>query len=246
VSYRPVWAVQQALATAVAADAAPEALLLLEHPHVYTFGRGGHQAHLLTDPALLARLGAEVVHSDRGGDVTYHGPGQLVGYLVLHLRRRGLDAHQFVRGVEAAILQTLAQASVAGERIPGLPGIWVGLGKIAAVGIRVSRGVSFHGFALNVNTDLAYFQHIVPCGIEGRDVTSLEREVGHPVPLRTVRRALAEACAAVFGIEIRHPTGAEVERLVTLGLEPAWLLPGDAAAADSPLSLGHDAALRRP
>jgi lipoate-protein ligase B len=225
VPYRPVWAFQQALAAAVAGGLAPEAFLLLEHEHVYTFGRGGNLAHLLASPEALGSLGADVVLSDRGGDATYHGPGQIVGYLILSLRRRGIDAHRFVRGVEEIILQALAGWGITGERIDGLPGIWVGLHKIAAIGIRVSRGVSYHGFALNVNTDLSYFQHIVPCGIQGRGVTSMQRELGRAVPLEAVRDALAAACATVFTLHLRQPAPPELALLQDLGLAPHWLLP---------------------
>lgn len=224
VPYRPVWAFQQALAAAVAAGSGPEALVLLEHEHVYTFGRGGNLAHLLASPEALGSLGAEVVLSDRGGDATYHGPGQIVGYLILSLRRRGIDAHTFVRGVEEIVLRALAGWGIAGERIAGLPGIWVGLRKIAAIGIRVSRGVSYHGFALNITTDLSYFEHIVPCGIQGRGVTSLARELGQAVPLGAVRDALAAACAAVFQVPIRQATPVELARLQELGLALPWLL----------------------
>ncbi|MER3405744.1 MAG: lipoate-protein ligase B, partial [Chloroflexota bacterium] len=207
-----------------AAGSGPEALVLLEHEPVYTFGRGGNLAHLLASPEVLGSLGAEVVLSDRGGDATYHGPGQIVGYLILSLRQRDIDAHRFVRGVEEIVLRALAGWGIVSERIAGLPGIWVGLRKIAAIGIRVSRGVSYHGFALNVNTDLSYFKHIVPCGIQGRGVTSMARELGQAVPLGAVRQALAAACAAVFEVPIRQPAPAELARLQELGLVPHWLL----------------------
>ena len=209
VEYRAALAWQRATADAVAdgratADAVAdggttEALALLEHPPVYTFGVRGKREHLLATPQAL---GAAIVDTDRGGDVTFHGPGQLVAYPILDVRERGLGAGGYVRRLEAVVLATLEAFGVPGQRVPGRPGVWVGDAKIAALGVRISRGVSRHGLALNVATDLAWFYQIVPCGIADAGVTSLERVLGAAPPMRAVEDALAAAFEQAFDIEL--------------------------------------------
>jgi lipoic acid synthetase len=171
-------------------------LLLLEHPHVYTLGVRADPAHVLVDPASV---GAELVHADRGGDVTYHGPGQLVGYPIVDVPM-GPDAiPAYVDTVEQLVIDTLADLGLAGAaRLPGFPGVWVGDRKICAIGVRVSRGRSMHGFALNVDPDLSYFSHIVPCGIADKQVTSLAAE-GVSVSMAEVVDAVASRAADVWG-----------------------------------------------
>jgi lipoate-protein ligase B len=176
--------------------------LLLEHPDVVTIGRSGSGAHVLIDPGAARRLGATIVETDRGGDVTYHGPGQLVGYPILELREGRRDLHRYVRDLEGALIDTLAAYGVAGERVPGRTGVWVGGAKVAAIGVRVARWVTSHGFALNVSTDLDRFRWIVPCGIEGCRVTSLERLTGRRVPLSEIAEVAARALAARFGLAL--------------------------------------------
>ena len=207
--YEPTWALQRRLAQAVADGAEPETLLLLEHPHVYTLGRAARDEHLLADAARLRELGATVVRTDRGGDVTYHGPGQLVGYPLLDLRRRGRDVPGYVRRLEEAIIQTLAGYGIAAGREPGLPGVWVGGAKIAAIGVKVTpHFVTMHGLALNVTTDLSYFGYIVPCGLHDRAVTSLERLLGRPVPLAEVADRFVARFCALFDLAPRLPARA--------------------------------------
>ncbi|MBR9917127.1 lipoyl(octanoyl) transferase LipB [bacterium] len=155
-------------------------LILCEHNHVYTFGKSAERNNLLINPSFLEKIGAEVFDTDRGGDITYHGPGQLVGYPIINLNRRKLGVRAYVELLEKCLIETLAECELDAFQIEGLTGIWIdSMGqkkKIGAIGIRVSRGVTMHGFALNVSTDLSYFNHIVPCGISDKGVTSLKQE----------------------------------------------------------------------
>ncbi|MEX2228497.1 MAG: lipoyl(octanoyl) transferase LipB [Dehalococcoidia bacterium] len=183
-----------------------EALAVIEHTPVYTLGRRGGHEHVLVDPAELRARGAEVIATDRGGDVTFHGPGQLVAYPILDLRRRRLGAAAYVRALEQCVIATLAALGIRGERVAGRPGVWTlppnspsgGRAKIAAVGVRIERGVSRHGLALNVSTDLAWFDAIVPCGIADAAVTSMAREPGGAPPFDAVVHAFCDAFAGVF------------------------------------------------
>ncbi|MDQ3328567.1 MAG: lipoyl(octanoyl) transferase LipB, partial [Chloroflexota bacterium] len=179
---------------------APETLLLLEHPHTYTLGRRGGREHLLVTPTDLARRGADVIETDRGGDITYHGPGQIVGYPLLNLRRRtGGDVHRYLRAVEEVLIGVLAAYGITGERERAYTGVWCGGAKVAAIGVRISRGITMHGFALNVNTDLSYFDHIVPCGIHNRAVSSLAKLLGEQIPMNEVTGEIERRFEAVFG-----------------------------------------------
>lgn len=212
---------QFATAAGVCAARAPsahagEALAVIEHTPVYTLGRRGGREHVLADAAELRARGAELVTTDRGGDVTFHGPGQLVAYPILDLRSRRLGAAAYVRALEQCVIDTLAAFDVPGERVHGRPGVWVSsvrpepvhgssrarwvapLSKIAAVGVRIERGISRHGLALNVTTDLSWFEAIVPCGIADADVTSMARELGLPPAFEAVARAFADAFERVF------------------------------------------------
>ena len=214
VAYDRAWALQAALAERRRQGRAGDAVLLLEHPHVITLGRRGRMDDVRLDAGALARAGIAVREVDRGGEVTYHGPGQLVGYPIMDIRPLGGPA-RYVRALEAALIESLASFGVPGQRREGMPGVWAGEAadarKIAAIGVRVSRGVSSHGFALNVSTDLAYFDHIVACGVPDLPMTSLERELGRGVDAASVRVSVAEALA-------RH-----------LRLAPRWAADGDAA-----------------
>jgi lipoate-protein ligase B len=175
--YRQAWEEQESIAASVR-HGGPESLVLVEHTPVYTFGRRVRPEHLLVAAQELNLRGAEVVESDRGGDITFHGPGQIVGYPILDLKRRGLGPSDYVRGLEETLIRTLDGFGIVAERSPGRPGVWVGNSKIAALGVRVRGGVTTHGFALNVSTDLSWFDAIVPCGLAGAGVTSMERQVG--------------------------------------------------------------------
>ena len=175
-------------------------LLLLEHPHVITLGRNGHLENLLASDEILTRAGIAFFPTDRGGDVTYHGPGQLVGYPILDLRDWKRDVGAYVRGIEQVIIDTLADYGIAAGRIPKLTGVWVDERKIAAIGVHLSRWVTSHGFALNVHTDLSYFQYIVPCGLT-KPVTSMA-QLGVRATLDEVGRILAGHFGRIFDCEM--------------------------------------------
>ncbi|MFN9264405.1 MAG: lipoyl(octanoyl) transferase LipB [Acidobacteriota bacterium] len=171
-------------------------LLLVEHPHVVTMGRNGQSAHLLASAEVLAATGIEYHETNRGGDVTYHGPGQLVGYPIVQLNEWKRDVHAYVRALEEVIIRVLADFGLAGERVAGATGVWTRGAKICAIGVHLSRWVSSHGFALNVTTDLQYFQYIVPCGLT-KPVTSL-RKLGVAVSMDEVKAAVRRRFAEVY------------------------------------------------
>jgi lipoyl(octanoyl) transferase len=177
----------------------PDTLLLLEHPHVITRGTSSHSNNILVEDADRALLGIELFDTGRGGDVTYHGPGQLVGYPILDLKPDRCDLHRYIRDIEQALIQALGSFGVYGTRKDGLTGVWVGDEKIAAIGVRVSSGwITSHGFALNVDTDLAFFDAIIPCGIREHGVTSLAK-LGVAANMDEVMDAVALAFGEVFG-----------------------------------------------
>jgi lipoyl(octanoyl) transferase len=176
----------------------PDQLLLLEHDPVFTLGRNAQAQNILLPAEALRERGFEVFETGRGGDVTYHGPGQVVGYPILQLSPDRRDVHRYVRDLEEVMIRTCADYGLAASRVAGLTGTWLGDEKIGAIGVRIARWVTSHGFAFNVDTDLSAFDLIVPCGIRGRGVTSLERKLGRPVPLDDVMDRLAASFAAVF------------------------------------------------
>jgi lipoyl(octanoyl) transferase len=185
---------------------APDHLLLVEHPHVITLGRNGHMENLLANSYVLERAGIAFFPTDRGGDITYHGPGQLVGYPIIDLKEWKLDVHAYVRAVEQVIIDTLADYAITAGRIQGLTGVWVDDRKIAAIGVHISRWVTSHGFALNVNTDLSYFHYIVPCGLT-KPVTSMA-QLGVHATLEEVAQTLAGRFGRIFDYEIEESAGA--------------------------------------
>lgn len=203
VPYLAMWEQQQALAAARAWGEVGDLLLLLEHEPVYTNGRGGDRRHLLVDEATLAALGASYHEVDRGGDITYHGPGQLVGYPIVALDGLGLTVRGYVRTLEQLLIQTAACFGVSAHAVPGYTGVWVGTEKLAAIGVRVTRGVAYHGFALNVCPDLSSFGRIVPCGIPDRGVTSLARILAREVAVDDVAGVCAEVFGEMFGLSLR-------------------------------------------
>ena len=176
IDYSPAIALQRDLHQRVVTSELPALLLLLQHPHVYTLGRRGSETDILVSTDALTELDAEVYHTDRGGEVTYHGPGQIVGYPILDLRAAGLGPLAYVRALERIIVSTLAELGIQVTSEDRPTGVWVDDAKIAAIGVRVSRGVTMHGFALNVNPDLSYFNHIVPCGMPDASVTSIAEQ----------------------------------------------------------------------
>ncbi len=171
----------------------PDTLLLLTHPHVYTLGRSGDDANLLVSREALASEGISVERVGRGGDITYHGPGQLVGYPIVLMEKP--DVHRFVRAIEAALIDALAEFDVPARSVEGLTGVWVDGRKIASIGIGIRKWVTYHGFALNVTTDLSYFRRIHLCGLKGRSATSIAEVTGAAPDMEAVRRAVASACA---------------------------------------------------
>lgn len=207
-SYALVWQYQrtwfdEAMAARASGAAPVSRLLLGEHLPVYTFGRHARKENLLADEDWLRSKGAEIHHIERGGDITFHGPGQLVAYPMFDLMAAGMGVKRFVESVEAAIIACIAQWGIEGAVVPGRPGVWVGAGtdrerKIAAIGVYCSRHYAMHGLALNVNTDLEWFAHMVPCGIADRGVTSMEMEVGRKLPMEEVTRALVSAFEKFF------------------------------------------------
>lgn len=183
-------------------------LLFCEHPHVYTLGKSGKESHLLANDDFLRTIGATYYKINRGGDITYHGPGQLVGYPILDLDNFFTDIHRYMRLLEEAIIRTLADYGLDAGRIPGLTGVWLDYEqqqnprKICAMGVKASRWVTMHGFALNVNTDLSYFGHIVPCGISDKAVTSLAQELGHTIALSEVAERVQQHMVDLFGMSL--------------------------------------------
>ena len=207
--YGDTLALQRELVVGRQAGRIPDVLVFVEHPPIYTIGPSGNPEHLLADPALLARIGATYVETERGGDITYHGPGQIVAYPIVDLRRWKTDVRAYLRALEETILVALEAYGITGGREPGLTGVWHEGGKLAAIGVRVSRWVSSHGFALNVSTNLEHFKHIVPCGIFDRSVTSMENVLDTPVACGPVRDAMARAFGCTFDREmVRAPEGA--------------------------------------
>ena len=202
--YQEAWDTQRQLHKARVAGEIEDTLVLTEHPHTYTTGKAGREENLLVDERRLAQDGIAVHRIDRGGDITYHGPGQIVGYPILDLHNYYLDVHRFLRDIEEVIIRTLPEYDIAAGRSAGLTGVWVNGAKIAAIGIKVSRWVTMHGFAFNVNTDLDYFGNIVPCGITDKTVTSLEQLVGQKVDLATVQERVAQKFAEVFDIMLEE------------------------------------------
>jgi lipoyl(octanoyl) transferase len=200
VPYREGLSLQEALVARRQASRGADTLLLLEHPPVVTLGRRSDPSHLLAHPDELRRLGVELFEVGRGGDVTYHSPGQLVGYPILMLPPGLRDLHRLLRAVEEVLIGVAREFGIEAGRVEGLTGVWVGRDKLAAIGMRVSRWVTSHGFALNVSTDLSGFDLIVPCGIRGRGVTSLSRLLGRPVDIGEASDAVVRCFGRVFRV----------------------------------------------
>lgn len=216
VPYGPAFELQQRVAEARKAGAVPDVLLLCEHPHVITLGRSGRIEHLRASDRVLAQMGVEFHHSNRGGDITYHGPGQVVGYPIVRVSEIRRDVVWYIRELENILIGASADYGVRARQEPGLTGIWVdtadrGPEKLAAIGVHFSRWVSTHGFAYNVSTDLRYFDLIVPCGIADHGVTSLERILRRPVELAEFRKRLTHHFGKRFGFQMQPATTLELE-----------------------------------
>lgn len=226
--YQPTWDYQEQLFAEVVdtkvknrelspADQLPirHHLILCEHPPVYTLGKSGHMENLLLDEVGLEREGIEFYKINRGGDITFHGPGQIVGYPILDLDDFFTDIHKYLRFLEEVIIKVIGDYGLRGDRLPGATGVWLDpddpekARKICALGVRCSRWVTMHGFAFNVNTDLNYFNHIIPCGIDDKDVTSMAKELGYEVDFEEVKAKLLHYFAEQFEAEIVKPVEAK-------------------------------------
>ena len=219
-SYQRAWDFQESIFTEVVERksanrklpeeeriATHDTLLFVEHPHVYTLGKSGDFGNLLADDERLKSIGAEFYRTNRGGDITYHGPGQLVGYPLLDLDEHFTDIHRYLRTLEEVIIATLADYGLSGDRSPGETGVWLDVGtpfarKICAMGVRASRWVTMHGWAFNLNTDLRYFEYIIPCGIKDKAVTSLQRELGRPIDEVEAKARVAGHIARLFEVDL--------------------------------------------
>ncbi len=200
IAYGDALALQRSLVEDRRAGRIPDTLLLVEHPHVLTLGvRGdGGRSHILASPDTLAARGVDVYETGRGGDITYHGTGQIVGYPILDLKPDRCDVHRYLRDLEEVLIRTAADYGIQAQRVEGLTGVWVGREKLAAIGVRIARWITSHGFAFNVTTDLEYFNLIVPCGITDRGVTSLARLLGRTVELADVQDRILDHFANIF------------------------------------------------
>jgi len=239
--YGAAWELQRRVAAARKAAAIPDVLLLCEHPHVITLGRSGKISNLRAPRALLRQMGVAIFETDRGGDITYHGPGQLVGYPILNLGEIRRDVAWYVRSLEEAMIRATAELGISSKRVSGRTGVWVDVPggsaaatakeadeveevkevketkdeeKLAAIGVHLSRWVTSHGFAYNVSTDLRYFDLIVPCGIAGKRATSLEKLLGRGVEMREVAPRIAAHLGEIFGLELRAASRGELDALL--------------------------------
>jgi lipoyl(octanoyl) transferase len=214
IGYAEAWALQKRVVAARKSAAIEDVLLLCQHPHVITQGRNGKRENLLASEHILKQKGVEFHATDRGGDITYHGPGQIVGYPILNLGAIRRDVVWYVRMLEEAMVRATAEFGITAERIAGKTGIWVGSGgaeeKLAAIGVRISRWVTSHGFAYNVATDLRFFDLIVPCGIADRKATSLEKLLGRSVQPNEVTPRIANHLGEVFGLEMKEASRNEL------------------------------------
>jgi lipoyl(octanoyl) transferase len=229
VEYGAAWELQRRVVAARKAGAVPDVLLFCEHPHVITLGRNGKRANLLASDRVLGEMGVSFFETNRGGDITYHGPGQLVGYPILNLSEIRRDVGWYVRSLEEAMIRASAELGVSGMRLAGLTGVWVegrsevkevkeveevDEEKLAAIGVHLSRWVTSHGFAYNVSTDLRYFDLIVPCGIAGKRATSLEKLLGRRAEIKEVAARIASHLGAIFGLELRAATPDALEAIL--------------------------------
>ncbi|MFY0684167.1 MAG: lipoyl(octanoyl) transferase LipB [Balneola sp.] len=221
-SYQPVWDLQHKVQQRIIdekklhqtdefdGERKNDALLFVEHPHVYTLGKSGNEENMLRSLLELQKLEAEFIKTNRGGDITYHGPGQIVGYPILDLDRHFTDIHKYLRFLEEVIIKVCSEYGLKAVRVDGLTGVWVGNQKICAMGIRCSRWVTMHGFALNVNTDVQYFNNIVPCGIQDKAVTSLEKLLGTKQDVAEVKNKIVKHFGNVFEVDVK-PSGTQTE-----------------------------------
>ena len=198
IDYQKAWDLQKAYFTELTQGGGAERLLLLEHPHTYTFGKGSDKSNLLLTEEELKNKGIEVYEIDRGGDVTYHGPGQLVAYSIINLQNWKTDVPEYLRALEEVVIRTCSEFELNAGRLKGYTGVWIENRKICAIGAKVTNWITMHGFALNVNTDLSFFDGIIPCGIKDKEVTSMEKESGFAFDMEQVKKTVAKNFASVF------------------------------------------------
>lgn len=201
IDYQKAWELQHTLFEKRRTNKINDTLLLLEHPHTYTFGKSADKSNLLFDDAELESRDISLYDIDRGGDITYHGPGQIVGYAILDLKNWEQDTHKYLRALEEVIIQSLSDFGIEGKRDENHTGVWVNDKKICAIGIKVSRWISMHGFALNVNTDMALFNGIIPCGIEAKGVTSLKEELNKKCNIEIIKSSLVKKFSEIFNYD---------------------------------------------
>lgn len=210
--YKNAWDLQKEIFNLRLNNKIEDTLLLLEHPHTYTLGKTARKEHLLENTASLKEKSISVYDIDRGGDITYHGPGQLVGYPIIDLNNWQKDAHKYLRNLEEVIIMVLKEYNINAGREPKYTGVWVNDKKIAAIGIKISRWITMHGFAFNINPDLSFFSGIIPCGITDKGVTSLEKETGRTVNMESIKEVLLEKFKIAFGYdEIKVLNNTEIQ-----------------------------------
>ncbi len=219
--YSACWDLQRELCDARLGGRIGDTILLTEHDHVYTIGRGGSEGHLLAGPEELERRKISLVFNDRGGDITYHGPGQLVAYPILDLHGYYLDLHRYLRDLEEVVIRLLAGYGISADRVPGYTGVWVRGEKICAIGIKSKKWVTMHGFALNVATDLRLFDRIIPCGIFERGVISMREILGRDVSIGELSERLVVDFGGVFGCSMVHVDRAEIRPTMPVQAVPA-------------------------
>jgi lipoate-protein ligase B len=215
--YAEAWDIQKKIFQLRSEGRIGDVLLLTEHEPVYTLGKGANENHVLANAAELEERHIDIHHIDRGGDVTYHGPGQLVGYPILDLNEHYLDVHRYLRDLEEVIIRTLADFHIAAERSDGYTGVWTGGEKLAAIGVKMQRWITMHGFALNVSTDLSYFDRIIPCGIFHKGVTSMEQIAGRPIAMDDVAGVVIKKFESVFSVVASGMSSDEVLSLAAAG-----------------------------
>lgn len=201
IPYEPTLKLQKILVQARAEGKIPDVLLLLQHPPVFTTGRFRGEKDIVVSSNALTQEEIAIIPSNRGGSITYHGPGQLVGYPIINLKENGLGVREYIKKLEAVIIKTLLALGIQSHRVTKYPGVWVGEEKICSVGIHVSRYITMHGFALNVNTNLRHFEYIKPCGIKGVVMTSISKLLGHPVEVETIIGSLLHSFSETFGLK---------------------------------------------
>lgn len=223
INYKEAWDLQKQIFDQRYKEEVSDTLLLLEHPHTYTLGKTAHRENLVGNDEFLAKNNVSVYEIDRGGDITYHGPGQIVGYPVINLNNWQRDSHKYLRALEDVIIKTCEDYNLNAKRVPKFTGVWIDDRKIAAIGIKISRWITMHGFAFNVNTDLSLFKGIVPCGIKDKAVTSLQKELGKEFDINEVKEKLLFHFKDVFNYDkIVRLTDKQKENKEILSFRPCF------------------------